>query len=59
KESKEINGEFTGSYCQHPLTGEKLPIWITNFVINEYGTGAVMINAFSPEIFEYQEISNL
>ncbi|CAI2195044.1 2234_t:CDS:2, partial [Funneliformis geosporum] len=59
KESKEINGEFTGSYCQNPLTGGKLPIWITNFVINEYGTGAVMINAFSPEIFEHQEISNL
>ena len=59
KESKEIYGEFTGSYCQHPLTNEKLPIWVTNFVINEYGTGAVMINAFSPEIFAYQEIPNL
>jgi len=59
KESKEICGEFTGSYCQHPLTNEKLPIWITNFVVNEYGTGAVMINAFFPEIFEYQEIPNL
>jgi leucyl-tRNA synthetase len=59
KENKEIYGEFTGSYCQHPLTNEKLPIWITNFVVNEYGTGAVMINAFAPEIFEHQEISNL
>ncbi|RHZ37672.1 leucine--tRNA ligase [endosymbiont GvMRE of Glomus versiforme] len=56
KESQEIYGEFTGNYVQHPLTNEKLPIWITNFVISEYGTGAVMINAFSPEIFEYQEI---
>ena len=59
KESKETEAEFTGNYCRHPLTNEKLPIWITNFVINEYGTGAVMINAFSPEIFGYQEIPNL
>ncbi|CAI2161873.1 5536_t:CDS:2 [Funneliformis geosporum] len=44
KESKEIYGKFIG---------------ITNFVINEYGTGAVMINAFSPEIFVYQEIPDL
>ncbi|RHZ36916.1 Leucine--tRNA ligase [endosymbiont GvMRE of Glomus versiforme] len=59
KESQEVHGEFTGNYAQHPLTEEKLPIWITNFVISEYGTGAVMINAFSPEIFAYQEIPNL
>jgi hypothetical protein len=31
---------------------------VTNFVVSEYGTGAVMINAFSPEIFAYQEIPN-
>ncbi|CAI2196797.1 7360_t:CDS:2, partial [Funneliformis geosporum] len=59
KESKEICGEFTGSYCQHPLTNEKLPIWVTNFVVDEYGTGAVMINAFALEIFSYQEIPKL
>jgi len=59
KENKEIAAEFTGSYCYHPLTNEKLPIWLVNFVVAEYGTGAVMINAFSPEIFEHQEIPNL
>lgn len=59
KESKEIYGEFTGNYGQHPLTGEKLPIWVANFVVSEYGTGAVMINAFSPEIFAYQEVPDL
>jgi len=59
KESKEISGEFTGNYCNHPLTDEKLPIWVVNFVVSEYGTGAVMINAFSPEIFKYQEIPDL
>jgi leucyl-tRNA synthetase len=32
---------------------------VTNFVVSEYGTGAVMINAFAPEIFEYSEIPGL
>jgi leucyl-tRNA synthetase len=35
-------GVFTGSYCIHPLTGEKLPVWIADYVIGSYGTGAVM-----------------
>jgi leucyl-tRNA synthetase len=35
-------GAFTGLYAIHPLTGEKLPIWIANFVLLDYGTGAVM-----------------
>ena len=35
-------GVSTGSYAIHPLTGEKIPIWIGNFVIASYGTGAVM-----------------
>ena len=35
-------GMFTGSYAIHPLTGERVPIWIANYVLYEYGTGAVM-----------------
>src|SRR5690606_8558369 len=35
-------GVFTGSYAVHPLTGEKLPIWIGNYVLSTYATGAVM-----------------
>jgi leucyl-tRNA synthetase len=35
-------GVFTGSFCTHPLTGERLPIWIADYVIGSYGTGAVM-----------------
>lgn len=35
-------GMFTGSYAKHPLTGEQVPIWIANYVLLEYGTGAVM-----------------
>jgi leucyl-tRNA synthetase len=35
-------GVFTGSYCTHPLTGEAVPVWIADYVIGSYGTGAVM-----------------
>ncbi len=38
----EKEGLFTGAYCVNPLTGEKVPIWIANYVLMEYGTGAVM-----------------
>ncbi|HOY24926.1 MAG: leucine--tRNA ligase [Mesotoga sp.] len=40
--SRPKNGIFTGSYALHPLTGEELPIWIGDYVLAEYGTGAVM-----------------
>lgn len=35
-------GKFTGAYAKHPLTGEKVPIWVANYVLMDYGTGAVM-----------------
>lgn len=38
----EKEGEFTGSFCLHPITKEKLPIYAANFVLTDYGTGAVM-----------------
>jgi leucyl-tRNA synthetase len=37
-----ISGVFTGSYVQHPFTGEKIPVWIGDYVLVGYGTGAVM-----------------
>ena len=37
-----ISGEFTGAYALHPLTKQKLPIWIGDYVLAGYGTGAVM-----------------
>jgi leucyl-tRNA synthetase len=37
-----ITGVFTGAYAIHPLTGERIPIWIADFVLEEYGAGAVM-----------------
>jgi len=38
----EKTGIFTGAYAVHPLTGEDVPIWVANYVLAEYGTGAVM-----------------
>lgn len=35
-------GHFTGAYAKHPLTGERIPIWVANYVLMDYGTGAVM-----------------
>ncbi len=35
-------GVFTGAYARHPFTGDAVPIWIANFVLADYGTGAVM-----------------
>ncbi|MFM1878622.1 MAG: hypothetical protein RLZZ241_1488 [Bacteroidota bacterium] len=41
-EIKRVSGVFTGSYASHPLTGEKIPVWIGDYVLAGYGTGAVM-----------------
>ncbi len=39
---KTISGQFTGAYAIHPFTGEEVPIWIGDYVLASYGTGAVM-----------------
>jgi len=36
------SGTFTGGYARNPLSGERIPIWVTNYVLADYGTGAVM-----------------
>ncbi len=41
-EDKEKEGVFTGRYCLNPVNGDKVQIWITNYVLMDYGTGAVM-----------------
>ncbi len=38
----EKEGVFTGSYCTNPVSGEKMPVFLANFVLMDYGTGAVM-----------------
>jgi leucyl-tRNA synthetase len=41
-ENKDKTGVFTGSYATNPVNGEKLPIWIADYVLMGYGTGAIM-----------------
>lgn len=47
-------GVFTGKYAINPLNGERVPIWIANFVLMEYGTGAIMsVPAHDQRDFEF------
>jgi len=69
---KTISGVFTGAYAIHPFSGEKIPVWIGDYVLASYGTGAVMavpcgdqrdyefakhFDLEIPNIFEGQDIS--
>ncbi|MDR3601636.1 MAG: leucine--tRNA ligase [Desulfosporosinus sp.] len=50
----EKEGLFIGAYCLNPLSGKKVPIWIANYVLLEYGTGAVMgVPAHDERDFEF------
>jgi leucyl-tRNA synthetase len=42
KADKEKTGVFTGGYCRNPATGAPIPVWIADYVLMEYGTGAIM-----------------
>ncbi len=41
-EVKKVSGEFTGAYAINPLSGEEIPIWVADYVLMGYGTGAIM-----------------
>jgi leucyl-tRNA synthetase len=59
-ETLEKEGAFTGAYCLNPATGKKMPIWIGNFVLMDYGTGAVMaVPAHDQRDFEFARKYNL
>lgn len=50
----EKEGVFTGAYCVNPLTGDRVPVYAANFVLMEYGTGAVMaVPAHDQRDFEF------
>jgi leucyl-tRNA synthetase len=50
----EKEGVFTGSYARNPFTGERIPIWVGNFVLMGYGTGAIMaVPAHDQRDFEF------
>ncbi len=53
-EDLEKEGVFTGRYCLNPFTGQRMPIWVANFVLMGYGTGAVMaVPAHDQRDFEF------
>jgi len=53
-EDQDKEGVFTGRYCVNPVTGERMPIWVANFVLMGYGTGAVMaVPAHDQRDFEF------
>lgn len=53
-ETLEKEGMFTGRYCVNPFSGARMPIWVANFVLAEYGTGAVMgVPAHDQRDFEF------
>ncbi|MCH2215871.1 MAG: leucine--tRNA ligase [Flavobacteriales bacterium] len=71
-EVKMVTGEFTGAFAKHPFTGDNVPVWIADYVLAGYGTGAVMAvpsgderdHAFAkafdlpiPNIFEGKDVS--
>ena len=53
-------GIFTGAYCINPMNGEEVPIWLGNYVVSDYGTGAVMaVPAHDQRDFEFAKAHGL
>ncbi len=58
--AKEKTGVFTGSYAVNPVNGEEVPIWIADYVLISYGTGAIMaVPAHDERDFEFAEQFNI
>jgi len=57
---KEKTGVFTGSYGINPLNGAKVPIWVSDYVLSDYGTGAIMcVPAHDDRDFEFAKKFNI
>lgn len=55
-ESRDKTGVFTGSYAINPVSGEKIPIWVADYVLSGYGTGALMaVPAHDERDFQFAE----
>ncbi len=54
--NKDKTGAFTGSFAINPASGDKMPIWISDFVLASYGTGAVFADAHDERDFEMAKI---
>ncbi|HVX40971.1 MAG TPA: leucine--tRNA ligase [Gemmatimonadaceae bacterium] len=60
KVSKEKTGVFTGSFAVNPATGQPIPIWIADYVLMEYGTGAIMaVPGHDERDFEFAKVFDL
>lgn len=58
--AKEKTGEFTGAYALNPFNGEKMPIWIADYVLASYGTGAIMaVPAHDERDYEFAKTFDL
>ena len=59
-EAKKVTGQFTGSYAINPFTNERIPIWISEYVLAGYGTGAIMaVPAHDSRDFLFAKTFNL
>jgi leucyl-tRNA synthetase len=57
---KDKSGVWTGSFAKHPLTNQKIPIWVADYVLYEYGTGMIMaVPAHDERDFEFAKKYNL
>lgn len=58
--SKEKTGAFTGAWAVNPINGERLPIWIADYVLSDYGTGAIMcVPAHDERDFDFATVFGL
>lgn len=59
-QDKEKTGVFTGSYAVNPVNGNKIPIWVSDYVLSDYGTGAIMcVPAHDERDFEFATKFNI
>jgi len=59
-DTKEKTGEFTGAYALNPVNGAKIPIWVADYVMMTYGTGAIMaVPAHDTRDFEFAKVFEL
>ncbi|MSU75258.1 MAG: leucine--tRNA ligase [Candidatus Magasanikbacteria bacterium] len=58
-EEKDKSGVFTGSFALNPATGDKMPVWIADFVLAQYGTGAVFADAHDERDFAMAKKYNI
>jgi leucyl-tRNA synthetase len=60
KDDKTKTGVFTGAYCLNPATGKPIPVWIADYVLIEYGTGAIMaVPGHDQRDFEFARVFGL